>query len=74
MANGIHEFWIDGQLEARRTGLNFVKCWDNYGINALYFENYWNDDGHGTGGSAQEQERYFDNIVVSTEPIGCDCE
>ncbi len=23
-ANGVQEFWINGKLEARRTGLNFV--------------------------------------------------
>ena len=68
VANGVQEFWIDEQLEARRDGLNFVKCWDEYGINAIFFENYWNS------GSPVTQERYFDNIVVSTEPIGCGCE
>jgi len=62
--NGLQEFWIDGNLEARRTNMNFVKCWDDYAINAIFFENYWNS------GSPVEQERYFDNIVVSTEPIG----
>ena len=64
-SNGIQEFWIDGQLEARRTGLNFVGTYTAYGINAIFFENYWN------AGSPKQQERYFDNIVVSTQPIGC---
>jgi len=64
IANGLQEYWIDGQLEARNDGLNFVKCWDDYGINAIYFENYSNS------GSPVVQERYFDNIVVSTQPIG----
>ena len=67
-SNGVQEFWINGKLEARRTGMNFVKSWDKYGINAIYFENY------NGGGSSKIQERYFDNIVVSTEPIGCGCE
>jgi hypothetical protein len=65
LANGISEFWIDGNPEARRDGLDFVRSYTDYGINAVFFENYWND------GSPVEQERYFDNIVVSTEPIGC---
>jgi len=65
LSNGIQEFWIDGQLEARRTGLNFVDTWTAYAINAVYLENYWNT------GSSQLQERYFDNFVVSTQPIGC---
>lgn len=36
-----------------------------YGINAVYLENYWNE------GAPQPQERDFDNFVVSTSPIGC---
>jgi len=63
--NGIHEFWIDGNLEARREGLDFVRSYTDYAINAVFFENYWNS------GSPVQQERYFDNIIVSTEPIGC---
>ena len=63
--NGVHEFWIDGELEARREGLDFVGDWTEYGINAVFFENYWND------GSVQDQGRDFDNIVVSTQPVGC---
>jgi hypothetical protein len=64
-SNGVFELWIDGQLEARRTELNWVGSYAEYGINAVFFENYWN------AGSPLEQERYFDNIVVSTTPIGC---
>jgi len=65
VSNGIQEFWIDGNLEARRDSLNFVASYTDYAINAILFENYWNS------GSPQLQERYFDNIVVSTQPIGC---
>lgn len=64
-ANGIHEFWIDNQLEARRAGLDFVHSYTAYGLNAVFFENYWN------AGSPKTQERYFDNIVISTAPVGC---
>lgn len=63
-ANGVQEFWIDGRLEARREGLDFVRGYTDYGINAIFFENYWND------GSPREQARFFDNILVSTERIG----
>lgn len=63
--NGVHEFWIEGNLEARREGLDFVRSYTDYAINAVFFENYWNS------GSPVQQERYFDNIIVSTEPIGC---
>jgi len=65
LSNGVHEFWIDGQLEASREGLTFVGDYADHGINAVFFENYWND------GSSQDQQRWFDNIVVSTAPIGC---
>jgi hypothetical protein len=64
-ANGVQEFFIDGNLEARRENLDFVRAYNDYAINAIFFENHWN------AGSPREQERYFDNIVVSTEPIGC---
>lgn len=64
-ANGIFEFWINDQLEARKEGLNWVGAYDAYGINAVLFDNYWND------GAPQTQERYFDNIVVSTQRVGC---
>lgn len=64
-SNGIQEFWIDGLLEARRDKLNFVTSYTGYAINAVFIERYWN------AGSPKLQERYVDNIVVSTRPIGC---
>lgn len=64
-SNGVHEYWIGDSLEARREGLNFLGEYSAYGINGVFFENYWNS------GSPQVQERYFDNIVVSTKRIGC---
>jgi len=64
-SNGVQEFWIDGNLEARRTGLNFVDTYTDYGINAVFLENYWN------AGSTKLQERYFDSFVISTRRIGC---
>jgi hypothetical protein len=64
-SNGVQEYWIDGTLDARSNGLNFVGSYTDYGINAIFFENYWN------AGAPKAEERYFDNIVVSTQPIGC---
>ncbi len=64
-ANGVFELWIDGALEARRAGLNWVGAFTAYGINAVYVENFWN------AGAPQPEERYIDNFVVSTQPIGC---
>ncbi len=67
-ANGVHEFWIGDTLEARREGLDFLGAYKDYGINAVLFENYWNS------GSPKPQERYLDNVVVSTQRIGCNAD
>ena len=64
-SNGVFQLWIDGVLAAGRTDLNWVGSYSAYGINAVFFENYWN------AGSPVVQDRFFDNIVVSTQPIGC---
>jgi hypothetical protein len=64
-SDGLHEYWIGDSLEARREGLNFLGDYKEYGINAIFFENYWNT------GSPKPQMRWFDNIVVSTQRIGC---
>lgn len=63
-ANGIQQLWIDGNLEATSSGLNWVGMYTNYGINMVFLENYWNS------GSIATQDRYMDNFVISTKPIG----
>jgi hypothetical protein len=65
LSNGTFELWINGALEARMGGINWQGTFDEYGINTVFLENYWND------GAPQPQERYFDNFVVSTQRIGC---
>ena len=64
-SDGLMELWVNGVLDAQRTGINWVGSYSTYGINVVFFENYWND------GSPVAQERYIDDIVVSTERIGC---
>ena len=64
-ANCLEEFWLDGKLEAQRTGPNHIGDYVEYGLNQLVFDNYWN------GGSPQQNILYRDNIVVSTQRIGC---
>lgn len=68
LKDGIFEFWINDTLQASSTNLDWHSTWNNdpnnLHINAIFFENYWND------GSPVEQERYFDNLVISTKPIG----
>lgn len=64
-SNGLINLWVNDTLEAQRLGLNFLGNFTEYGINAVFLENYWNT------GSPAAQERYFDNYVVSTQRIGC---
>jgi hypothetical protein len=64
-SNGVFQLWIDGSLEAQETGMNWLGSFSSYGINAVFFENYWN------AGAPKAEERYFDNLVVSTQRIGC---
>jgi len=61
---GCSKVRINGNLEAQHTELNFLGSYQTYGINAVFLENYWND------GSPHVEERYFDDFVVSTQPIG----
>jgi uncharacterized protein YjdB len=64
-SNGVFELWINGTLQAQHTGLNWLGSFSDYGFNAVFFENYWN------AGTPVAQDRYLDDIVVSTQPIGC---
>ena len=64
-SNGIFELWVDGKLNASKTGINWVGVYSAYGINAVFIENFWNR------GAPVEEARYLDNFVVSTARIGC---
>jgi hypothetical protein len=63
-ADGVFELWLDGQLEASRNDLDWQGTWNDYAINAVFLENYWNQ------GSVKRQARWFDDFVISTQPIG----
>ena len=67
-SDGVFEYWIDGQLQVRKDQLNWHGDWnrnpDHPMINAIFLENYWN------AGSPKVQERYFDNLIISTRRIG----
>ena len=64
-SNGVFEVRIDGSVDASQTSLNWIGNYTAYGLNSILIENYWNN------GSPANQERYFDDFVVSTAPIGC---
>lgn len=63
-SDGIFTLTLDGQVACHREDLNWVYSWDDYGINAVFLENYWNS------GSPVAQDRWFDDFVISTAPIG----
>ncbi|WP_168121490.1 cohesin domain-containing protein [Paenibacillus sp. HB172176] len=68
-SNGVYELWIDDQLEVGIYDLNWIGSYEigpnaGYGLNWFSLENYWN------AGTPQDQERYFDNLVLSREKIG----
>lgn len=63
--NGIFEFWLDNTLEARSPNIDWIGSWREFGINTVFFSNYFN------AGSPAEQERYFDSLVISRARIGC---
>lgn len=65
-ADGSSNLWIDGVLVAHKGSLNLRSSYATYGINAIsLMETYLNS------GATATQDRYWDNIIVSTAPIGC---
>ncbi len=65
LSNGTFRLFVNDQLEVSIQGLNWVGNYSDYGLNAIFLENYWNS------GSPTTQARYMDNFVVSTARIGC---
>lgn len=63
--DGVFELWLDDQLAAARYDLNWVGAYDDYGLNAILLESYWN------GGAPVDTERFIDNFVIATGRIGC---
>jgi len=70
-SDGVFEFWINDTLQQSATNLNWHGNYNanpsSMTINAVFFESYWNS------GSPVEQERYFDNLLISTRPLPCAC-
>jgi hypothetical protein len=62
--DGLNQLWIDGRLESERRNLDWRGSYDDYGINAVFLEAYWNR------GSPVDQSRWIDDFVISTKPIG----
>lgn len=62
--DGVNQLWIDGKLEAERTNLDWRGTYTKHTLNGVFLEAYWNR------GSPITQKRWYDNFVISTEPIG----
>lgn len=65
-SNGVLSFSVNGALQAEAANLNFRGSYTTYGINAILLESFI-----GGNGAPQNQSRWFDNFVVSRQPIGC---
>ncbi len=66
LKDGLAALWVDGVLDTIRTNLDFRGTYTGPGssVNAILLEAYWNN------GSPTPQYRWYDDFVVSTEPIG----
>jgi hypothetical protein len=63
-ADGVGQLWVDGVLDAERTGMDYRSTYEEHAINAVFLEAYWND------GAPTDLYRWYDDFVVSTKPIG----
>lgn len=64
--DGVFQLWVDGRLEAASDGIDWRGTWSDFGLNLLSLENLW------VGGAPADLDRWFDDLVISTEPIGCE--
>ncbi len=64
--DGAMALWVDGKLDAERTGLDLRGSYTGTGstVNAIFLEAYWN------AGAPRDLYRWYDDFVVSTNPIG----
>lgn len=64
--DGVFEMWVDGELEGATEGVDWRGSWSEFGLNLLSIENLW------VGGAPADLDRWFDDLVISTQPIGCE--
>jgi len=59
-------YWLNGDVVLDTDGLNLRGAYTGTTINVAMLEGYWN------GGAPRDGlKRWFDNVVIATEPIGC---
>lgn len=59
-------FWANGQVVLDRQDVNLRGAYDQTTINVAMIDTYWNE-----GSPVEGLRRWYDNVVVSTQPIGC---
>ena len=63
-SDGVIQYWADGEQILLATGLPLGNESYAKGLNMVMWGCYWD------GLSPKEQSRFYDNLVISTEPIG----
>ena len=64
-SDGQVQYWADGEEILYKTNLDLKAEYSNgKGLNMIMWDCYWN------GGSPANQSRFYDNLVISTGPIG----
>ncbi len=59
-------YWVNGNLALDRSGVNLRGAYTATTINEAMLEAYW------SGGAPRDDlMRWFDNVVIATEPVGC---
>ena len=69
LADGVEEMWVDGVLMLQRTNVVWRK-WDQLKVDGVWMSDFYGgnpDDPRNQ--PSQTQYKYYDNFVVSTEPI-----
>lgn len=59
-------YWVNEEVVLDREGENLRGAYTATTINSVLLEGYWN-----SGAPVDDLERWYDNVVVATEPVGC---
>ncbi len=65
-SDGRVTFWADGEVVLDRSDLNLRGAYTATTINVAMIDTYWND-----GSPLDGLKRWYDNVVVATESVGC---
>lgn len=65
-SDGRITYWLNGDVVLDREGLNLRGAYTETTINVALLEGYWNG-----GAPVNGLKRWYDNVVIATEPVGC---